>query len=279
MRATEKTPRSEYWHCPVEDCRFETAASDEERDDGLPPPPDQQDLLHQHLVSVHGLDQDWNASQAVWDAKWRWRNVRRLQEGRERMQGWTLDTFPAADVAGRRALRQVRDWFEDDDKWAWRVFIYGPPGTGKTGLAYGLCWRWINLGIEFPDTGADMHNWEPVLFCNMRQYLAEQQARMSAGGRTDFEPLLNAGLVILDDLGAERPTPWALDKIALTIEGRYETKGVLVVTSNYAPNELAARLGHEDPMVGQRLVSRLTDGALVIRLDRADLRHAQRGDA
>ncbi len=273
----ESTPRSEVWHCPVKDCRVAVrVALEEERDDGLPPPPDQQDLLHRHLVSVHGLDQDWNTSNEVWNEQWRRRNIRRLQEGRDRMRGWTLDTFPADDVTGRRALRQVRAWHEDDDKWAWRVFIYGPPGTGKTGLAYGLCWRWLHVDLEFPEWGADRHNFEPVLFCNMRQYLAEQQARMSRGEGTDFEPLLRSGLVVLDDLGAERPTPWALDKIALTIEGRYETKGVLVVTSNYAPNELAARLGHEDPMVGQRLVSRLTDGALVIKLDRPDLRAMQK---
>jgi hypothetical protein len=47
---------------------------------------------------------------------------------------------------------------------------------------------------------------------------------------------------------------------------------IMVVTTNYAPAALAARLGHDDPVVGQRIVSRLVDGALRINLDRADLR-------
>jgi DNA replication protein DnaC len=264
-------PRSETWDCPVADCRYQTPALDKDAATYT----DQQDLLHRHLVQAHDLDRDWVVSNAAEADAWRRRNIARLQSGRERMRGWTLDTFPAADVAGRRALRDVRDWFEDPDKWTRRVFVYGPPGTGKTGLVYGLCWRWLHLDLEFPEWGGAVHDFGALgglLFCNMRQYLAEQQARLSRGERTDFEPLVNARLVVLDDLGAERPTPWALDKIALTIEGRYETNGVLVVTSNYGPGELAQRLGHEDPMVGQRLVSRLMDEALVIQLDRRDLR-------
>jgi DNA replication protein DnaC len=255
---------SERWSCPVRDCRFVTPILPEDVSFDL------QDELHRHLRTVHNLDEDWRVSDDVALSERRRRETARLQHGRDRMRGWTLDSFPAADVAGRRALRAVRDWFEDAETWARRIFIYGPPGTGKTGLAYALCWRWLHLDLEDPDVC--LFDLTPVLFCNMRRYLAEQQARMSRGEGTDFEPLLQSELVVLDDLGAERPTAWALDKIALTIEGRYETNGILVVTSNYSPPELAQRLGHEDPMVGQRLVSRLTDGALVIRLDRRDLR-------
>ena len=50
------------------------------------------------------------------------------------------------------------------------------------------------------------------------------------------------------------------------------------VTTNYAPSELAYRLaGHDDPVVGQRLVSRLLQNAAVIHLDRGDLRASKSG--
>jgi DNA replication protein DnaC len=272
----------ERWRCPVRECYYQTKpfVSDDPELQRYVEGYDVWTDLERHLRQKHNLDggEASDIANRVEKDEWRIRNIIRLQVGRDRMYGWTLDTFPAADVAGRRALKAVREWNELDEKWTPRVFLYGAPGTGKTGLAYAMCWRWIHLDLEFPEWGEDVQDYKEIVFCNMRQYLAEQQARMSRGEGTDFEPLLTAGLVVLDDLGAERPTAWALDKIALTIEGRYETNKTLVVTSNYAPNELAARLGHEDPMVGQRLVSRLTDGALVIRLDRRDLR-AARSDA
>lgn len=46
----------------------------------------------------------------------------------------------------------------------------------------------------------------------------------------------------------------------------------MIVTTNYSPSGLAQRLGQDDPVVGQRIVSRLIDGALRIKLDRADQR-------
>lgn len=45
-----------------------------------------------------------------------------------------------------------------------------------------------------------------------------------------------------------------------------------VVTSKYLPSELARRLGHDDPATGLRIVSRLTEDAVHVRLDRPDLR-------
>jgi hypothetical protein len=35
---------------------------------------------------------------------------------------------------------------------------------------------------------------------------------------------------------------------------------------------VARRLGHDDPVSGQRIISPLVDGAVKIKLDRADLR-------
>jgi DNA replication protein DnaC len=79
-------------------------------------------------------------------------------------------------------------------------------------------------------------------------------------------------LVVLDDLGAERPSGFALDTISLIVERRHERDSVTVVTTNYSPSQLAARLGHEDLVIGERIVSRLIEGALKIKIDRADLR-------
>jgi DNA replication protein DnaC len=44
-----------------------------------------------------------------------------------------------------------------------------------------------------------------------------------------------------------------------------------VVTSNYSPSQLTRRLGHDDPIIGKRIVSRLVENAVIVKLDRADL--------
>ena len=80
--------------------------------------------------------------------------------------------------------------------------------------------------------------------------------------------------MVLDDLGAERTTPFALDTISLIVSDLHVARAPLIVTTNYEPPELADRLGRDDPVIGQRIVSRLVDGASIVELRRADLRMA-----
>jgi DNA replication protein DnaC len=79
-------------------------------------------------------------------------------------------------------------------------------------------------------------------------------------------------LIVLDDVGAERPTEFALETLALIVEHNHVRGTPMIVTTNYSPSALAQRLGQDDPVLGQRIVSRLIEGALRIKLDRADLR-------
>jgi DNA replication protein DnaC len=188
----------------------------------------------------------------------------KLADGRDRMAEWSFDTFPADDVAGRRALNAAREWMEGTDSG---LYIWGPVGTGKTGLAYSVARDFIE---RYPYPAQDVH------FINLRAWLAEGRARLSAGEQVEIEQLLDSGgdgsLVVLDDLGAERPTDWALEQIAYVIENRYAVDAWTVVTTNYAPSDLAQRLGRDDPVIGQRIVSRLLEDTTKIELKRADLR-------
>jgi DNA replication protein DnaC len=146
--------------------------------------------------------------------------------------------------------------------------MYGPPGTGKTGLAWSMVEPWVRNQIEVGNGVPDF------AFENTRAYIAEQKARLERKEPLDIQRLLDAEFLVLDDLGAERPSPFALDTISLIIESRHAEGSCreTVVTTNFAPAELAARLGHDDIIIGKRIVSRLVDGALAIKLDRRDLR-------
>ena len=51
----------------------------------------------------------------------------------------------------------------------------------------------------------------------------------------------------------------SFDSYGVGREARYVAEHPIIVTSNYAPSELAQRLGHDDPVIGLRIVSRLTE--------------------
>ena len=126
----------------------------------------------------------------------------------------------------------------------------------------------------------ERHPFNQVRFANVRQLLAQIRRSFSAGAAHDpTEELIAADLLVLDDLGAERRTDWALETLATLVEERYVAERVTIVTSNYRPSELARLLGQDDPVIGQRIVSRLIEDAVLIHLDRPDLRlrrHDQR---
>ncbi len=114
-------------------------------------------------------------------------------------------------------------------------------------------------------------------WANVVELLDQAKAAMSVGDPdSPIRALYDSSLLVLDDLGAERPTDWALDAIAALVQHRHSAGLPNIITSNYSPSELARRLGHADPMIGQRIVSRLVDNCVKVRLDRPDLRLNQR---
>lgn len=232
--------------CPVNCCRSSAVEYDD---------------LYDHLTrGPHSLGM--KEAFAITDRERHRIQIAKLSSGRDRMSHWTLATYPASDFEGRRALNAGRDWLAGSSS-SRRLYIDGPPGVGKTGLAYGLAREWI----ENPDASE-------IEFENVRALLEEQRARFSRGEPKAIEHLLDDPdkLIVLDDVGAERPTEFALDTIALIVEQLHAVNATLIVTTNYAPNELAKRLGHDDLVVGQRIVSRLVEDALRIRIDRPDQR-------
>ena len=83
-------------------------------------------------------------------------------------------------------------------------------------------------------------------------------------------------LLVIDDLGAERPTPWTAERLDIIVDHRYVHSRPLIVTSNVPTPRLAARLSGElddapggDGKTGIRIVSRLAEMCDVVTHDRA----------
>lgn len=122
------------------------------------------------------------------------------------------------------------------------LFITGPKGTGKTHLAAAIanqlmeggtaviCMTMIELLDRIKQTFAKRPNGNLVTF-----------VESDVLGTYTEVPLL-----IIDDMGKEPPTEWAVSKIYAIINARYEAYLPTIITTNYTDAELVRRLTPKD---------------------------------
>lgn len=189
------------------------------------------------------------------------KSVRRKLEATDpgrRLRDLGFNTYPE-DEEGVRVSSRAQDWMLAYLSGERRnLLMDGGVGTGKTGLA----WSVVRALCE-RDVAARM--------VNFREVLAEARSAFAEHRNPDFS-WRAAPVLCLDDLGAERPTDWARDELATVVERRYLAELPTIVTTNYRPSELAERLGRDELVIGQRIVSRLTQDAVRIEFDGGDRR-------
>jgi DNA replication protein DnaC len=150
------------------------------------------------------------------------------------------------------------------------LLLMGPCGVGKTHLAV----------AALKALGARGHQ---GLFYDYRELLKEIQASYNPESQTTemevLEPVLKAEVLLLDDLGASKPSAWALETVGHILNGRYNDKRVTLVTTNYLdtqrPNDSSRPMMHEDTLadrIGQRIRSRLYEMCRTIEIVAPDFR-------
>jgi DNA replication protein DnaC len=154
------------------------------------------------------------------------------------------------------------------------LLILGPCGVGKTHLAVAVL-RELVYRREVEG-----------LFYDFRELLRKIQNSynvLSQGSETEIlKPVLESPVVVLDDLGAERPTEWVRDTFAYILNSRYNRKLTTVITTNFEDRVPQARtigdglrLTSEETLeerIGVRLRSRLHEMCKVIQLEGDDFR-------
>ena len=112
------------------------------------------------------------------------------------------------------------------------LFITGTYGVGKTYLASCIANELIKNNI-------------PVVFGTLIQLLGyiKETYRDTNISDTEYINLYsNVDLLIIDDLGKEKPTEWVLEKLFLIVNNRYNNYLPIVITTNYNRKELRERL-------------------------------------
>ncbi len=176
--------------------------------------------------------------------------------------GWTLDTYQTNDKweSLAKAKQAAIDFVADDSEVKWLIYL-GKRDTGKTHLAIGICRQWLIKGkpakyILVPQMLDDLREG----YNQDKQRETYYHREREVGLPSDWEELAyeakmrtlkNIDLLVLDDLGTQVPTPWAMEKIIMIIDHRYVNGLPLVVTTNKPLNRLP---GDDEGRVGSRLL-------------------------
>jgi DNA replication protein DnaC len=203
----------------------------------------------------------------------------------ERYRNCTLDTFdPAfkgADPSLGRALLTARRFVEayPVDTAGRGLLFTGSIGVGKTHLAVGVLRRLVReRGVK-------------GLFCDYRELLKSIQNSYNPQVQTTelelLKPVFSAEVLLLDDLGAQKPNEWVWDTVALILNARYNEKQTTIITTNYP--DLPAGAGFKtDPegkkpsksedalgdRIGDRMRSRLAEMCIPVEMSGDDLRQS-----
>lgn len=127
---------------------------------------------------------------------------------------------------------------EEPAGWA---YITGPVGTGKTRGACRLLRRWLLDNARELVPGA--FDVPTARFVTAPGYLRE--LKLAFDGRSTgalHPPIWDVGCLVLDDLGQENPTAWAVGEIFELVNYRDDRGLPIIVTSQFSLDSIARRL-------------------------------------
>jgi DNA replication protein DnaC len=191
--------------------------------------------------------------------------------GRTHTEHCTLDNFDAAYPGGDRSLAaaqiQVRGFAANYPLDSRGLILVGSIGTGKTHLAVGA------LKTVIAERGAQ------GLFCDYRELLRLiQNSYNPEVFATELEilnPVMNAEVLLLDDLGAIRSTEWVWDTVSLVLNSRYNSVRTTIITTNYPALPPGAGGLREETLgdrIGERMRSRLAEMCREVEMRGQDFR-------
>lgn len=158
------------------------------------------------------------------------------------------------------------------------LLLIGPAGVGKTHLAVAALKEMVKRG-------------HGGFFCDYRELLKEIQASYNQISESTemkiLEPVRTVEILVLDDLGASKPSDWVRDIVGIVLNARYNESRTTIITTNYLdspssqgevarlPNGKLIQPTREDSLeqrIGSRMRSRLYEMCRTVEISAPDFR-------
>ena len=191
---------------------------------------------------------------------------RLLAEARipKRYEHCDLDSYVPTHESQKRAKIYVQRFVDKYPQVDFGLLFLGTCGVGKTHLAVTLLKQVISEKME----GGIFYDFRDLL----RDIQASWNSATQASELDVLRPVLEAKVLVLDELGANKPTEWVRDTIAHIINCRYNDKKLTIFTSNYL--DTPAKPGEDSltDRIGARLRSRLYEMCREVEIQGKDFR-------
>ena len=145
--------------------------------------------------------------------------------------GYTFANCDETHLCARYAHRYVGH-FAEFQKNGQGLLFWGDVGTGKTFLAGCIANALMEKNI-------------PVLMTSFPKLLNALGGLYSGEKNEYLKNLNHYQLLIIDDLGVERDTPYVLETVYLVIDERYKSGKPFIITTNLSLEELQNPAEHE----------------------------------
>ena len=143
------------------------------------------------------------------------------------------------------------------------LLLLGSVGVGKTHLAVSILKALSERGFS-------------CRFYEFGALLKEIQNSYNPVSKTSelnvLQPIFDAEILVLDEIGASKPTDWVRDTMAHIINTRYNDKKLTIFTTNYLDEHKTNKDETLEDRIGVRLRSRLFEMCKTVQIEGQDFR-------
>lgn len=171
------------------------------------------------------------------------------------LESATLENYEPTSDELVTAKQTIRNYIEEFDSTK-NLLLHGSYGTGKSHLSVSVTKELMAKGYE-------------CLFLSLPKLLTKIKETYNNKGVTEdelLEAIQRVDLLVLDDIGAEHKTEWAITKLFEIIDDRAGKS--TIYTTNLGSKELRTRFN-------ERNFSRMMENTDVIKMDGRDYRRKE----